>query len=199
MNRTGASKAVLAMALAWAATGGVAAAMDLTVKYLRAGISSIPNNADVTLVGEYMANRGLVSVEDREGGKAFSSFSVKDPDSNFTFESIYCEQGAKVFEELLNTTASATFRFYGYKGRNDKWEPVIFVRRIELVAPAETPKPAVAAAPALLRITVTDPATGRSTVLHNVTAGQTYLAGSVSLIVQKEEAAPAPAAAVGGY
>ena len=60
--------------------GQAAAPVQLTVRYVKAAIGSITNQANVNFVAEYLAKAGLEDVSNPAFEESkFSRFSVKDP------------------------------------------------------------------------------------------------------------------------
>lgn len=160
-----------------------------TPQYLRAAISSIRDRARVTVTGEFDAQRGLVATtESWLRGKGFSRFTVKDPDTGFAFDSMYCKHDSEAFEGLLNVGTRRVYRFHGYKDEGEQREDAVIVESVELVRdikPEETVK-AEAKPDLRLRVTITDNASGVKTVLVNVIKGQVYRLEGLSVVVEDE-------------
>ena len=160
----------------------------VTVRYLRAAITSIRDRSSVTVRGEYLSVEGLKHVTGRYmRGKPYSRFSAADPTSGQVFTSLYCEHGSEAFTALLETTGRKVFDLQGETGRGEQGEDAILVKRVKLVEDLEVSKEKTAKEEGgRFRITLTAKATGKQTVLVNVMEGELYPVDGYIVVVERE-------------
>jgi len=154
---------------------------DITVRYLRAAISSLQKNTQVSITAEFMATPGLRDVNDVFlRSKGVSRFSIRDPGNGDVFDNMYCRHDSPAFKDLLAANGRRIYRFSGYRDRGESNSDGVFVTRVEFIreikedeaaapAPGET-----AATPPRLRVTLIDNTTSNRSVLFNVQPGQSY-------------------------
>ncbi len=197
--------------LAAAVTGGLAISVahaqskEVTVSYLQAAVSSLPEQAEVTLTAVFP---GVSNLRDCHGhylrNDGYSRFSVKDPQSKTTFDSMYVLQTSKVFPVLLNASGARRIRFHGYREYGEDRDDAIFVTSAEDLGPAApaaaaTPGTAVVSAvtgvevlggpgpaPRTYRVTLVDGATSNRTVIINIQTNRPYTVNGTTVLVEQE-------------
>ena len=104
---------------------------DVTVAYLRAALTTIPDHGSVILIATYLPDPGLVEPQGRRVYRQwFIRFSVKDLKTGTVFGSMYCAQGSAVFKSLIAGTKPTAFRFYGSKEYGESNEAGGFVNSV---------------------------------------------------------------------
>jgi hypothetical protein len=144
---------------------------EMSVKYLKAGMGTIPLRGDVIVVGQYVTTPGMQDTGWRYGGTPQSQFSVRSPKSSVTFDMMYAEEGSAAFKTLLDAKPEQVFRFSGFKAHGPAESDAIYVTKVELIQTlsAETNAPPAAAAVESFLLIVTDNATTNRTVIPHVT------------------------------
>ena len=162
---------------------------EVSVKFLRAAVSSIAYDEKIVVTGEYSEADGLLEATGRFlRGKGYSQFSIKDPDSGVTFDAAYCHRDTKAFRDLMKVSGSKRFKFYGSKARGERDEEAIFVTSVTEV---EEPVEGVGsgrsrAGSGTYRITMVDKVTSNKTVLVNIQVGKPYSLFGSTLILEEE-------------
>jgi hypothetical protein len=162
---------------------------DVSVRYLRAAIGSIRDRAPLSFVAEYSAADGLTEVRHSYlRGKGFSRFTVRDPESGFTFDQVYCQKNAAVFRTLIELQEDTLYRFQGYKEQGEERADAVFVTSIEPVRSreAESLRAAETAGPKTYRLVLTDHITSNRTVLVNIELGKRYNLMGTTVVVEEE-------------
>lgn len=180
---------LVVVVMGWGMTVGGA---EVTVKYLRAAIGSIPDRSRVNFVGDFSVAAGLKEARGTSmRGKGYSRFAVKDPEApEVVFNSVYCQQDSKAFKALINATGDGRFHFYGNKEQGEDREEAIIVTDAKLVTDeagetAESPAPA---GPASYRIVMVDHVSSNKTVLANIELGKAYNVMGTTLTLEPEPA-----------
>ena len=166
---------------------------EMTIRYLRAGMGSIPYLGNIIVIGEFVTNPGLQDVRWRYEGNPCSQFSIRGPKSNARFDAMYVQEGSAPFKALLDAKPDQVFRFYGFKGHGpgEPAQDVIYVTNVEPVQlPAEETNapPVSAAATESFRLVITDNTTSNSTILRHIAPNQSYQASGITVTLQKEKA-----------
>ncbi len=164
----------------------------LTAAYLKASIGAINDRSSVTILGEYLVDPGMVEAKGRGlRNKGFSRFSIRDPQTGISFNSMYCKQESDVFWTLLNTPSNTRFQFHGDKGRGENREGAVFVDRLKgvLLPPRQIAERVAKVEPVVqppLRITLTNEETGLRSVLTNVKHGVPVKVENLTILVEDE-------------
>lgn len=170
---------------------------DVSVAYLRAALSTIPDRGSVVLRATYLPDPGLIEPQGRGArGGGFCRFSVKDPKTGTVFGSMYCAQDSAAFKGLIAVTKPTAFYFRGYKDYGEANAPGIFVESVEpSTEPSSEPTDvAPQASPEVrFRVTITDNVTSNRTILADVAMERAYSVGAVTLSIERE-----PPSRIGG-
>jgi len=170
---------------------------QVTVAYLRAALSTIPDHGAVVLLATYLPDPGLVEPQGRGArGGGFCRFSVKDPKTGTVFGAMYCAQDSAAFKGLIAVAKPTAFYFRGTKDYGEANAPGIFVESIEPSSEPSGEQISVAPQPpseARFRVTITDNVTSNRTVLADVAMERSYSVGAVTLSIERE-----PTGEVGG-
>ncbi len=178
-----------------AGTGAPASAQtrkEYSPQFLRAAIGSIRDRSRVAVVGEFDASTGLkATTQSWLRGKGFSRFTVKDPKTGFTFDSMYCHHESEAFRDLLNVSTRRVYRFIGQKDEGEEREDAVIVETVQMLSEIKPEEEQEQEAPEVkedrpLRVTITDEETGTKTVLVNVVKGQVYKLEGLSLVIEDE-------------
>lgn len=165
---------------------------NVSVAYLRAALNSLPDRGSVSFTAEYSGREGLKQASGSYlRNKGFSRFTVRDPETGLTFNSIYCEQGSAVFNELLKVTGTRRFNFQGHKGTGEGREDAIFVTSAEPVRlPRDERVEEEEEEEKTYRVTIVDHATSNRTVMVNVELGKEFNLMGATLLIEEEDSDP---------
>jgi hypothetical protein len=169
-------------------TCAVAQTRDVTVPYLRAAIGALPDRSRVTVKAKYDAASGLREATGRYlRSKGFSRFSIIDPETGVSFDSVYCEQDSKAFNQLLAVSEDGVFVFSGYRGRGEMKEDALFVTDVRAVLTPRQSGPEQSDVPEdTYRVIVTDLVSSNRTVLTNVEPGKSYRFFGTEIVLERE-------------
>jgi len=179
-----------AFALGLALTASAQTRKEYSPQYLRAAISTVNTRQRMVIEGEFDISKGLMATtQSGLRGKGYSRFWVKDKQTGFAFESMYCHHESEAFRTLLNVSKRCVFEFHGHKDRGEEGEDAVFVDSVKLLSeikPEGEAEQKEEREERPLRVTVTDNETGAKTVLVNVVKGQIYRLEGISIIVEDE-------------
>ncbi len=161
---------------------------EVTVSFLRGAAGSLADRAAVTLEAVYVPEPGLVEAKGRNlKGKGFSRFTVRDPQSQGTFTSVYCSQDSRVFKELVEIEGAKMVRLSGYKDYGEDKEAALFVTGVEVLnSPVKLVNADGASPGGTFRVIIKDSTSGNRTVVANVVTGKVYKVDNLSLSIEAE-------------
>lgn len=191
MNSRDGALSILAALLLFGPVATHAQTKDVTVSFLRAAASSLPDRATVSFDAIFIAQQGMVEPQGwNMRGRRLSRFSVRDPQSPQVFANMYCSQDSKVFKELVGLDTNRMIHVTGYKDSGENNQPSIFVTSVEVSPVPVGPAPDDTMTSARsLRVVVKDTTSGTKTVLVNVVPGKTYSVDNLVITVELENAA----------
>lgn len=178
---------------------GLAQTREVSVSYLRAAASSLPDRATVSFDAIFVAEQGMIEPQAwNMKGRGLSRFTVKDPQSAVLFANMYCPQDSRAFKELIKLDSSRPIRITGYKADGENNQPSIYATAVEVLPLPEVRKgDDKAPAPKTLRITLKNANSGTRTILANVVPGKSYTVDDLTLTVETEPDLSAPAEKTG--
>jgi len=175
--------------LVFVTSGANAEGKQVTVAFLMAAASSLPDHADVSFNAIYDVQRGMVEPKSwNMKGRGLSRFSLKDPHSQVVFENVYCAQDSKPFKELVNLESNKMIHVSGYKDSGENNQASIYVTSVEVVPDPVVPAPEEKAAiTGSFRVILKDTVSGTKTVLANVVPGRTYAIDNLVVTLEVEK------------
>lgn len=161
---------------------------EVTVPYLRGAAGALADRATVTLEAVYKSEPGLVEATGRNlKGKGYSRFTLRDPQSQGTFTSLYCLQDSRVFKELVGIEGTKMVRISGFKDYGEDKEAAIFVTGVEVLdVPVKLVNADGASSGGTFRIIIKDTTSGNRTVVANVVTGKVYKVDNLSVSIEAE-------------
>lgn len=153
---------------------------EVSIKYLKAAIGSITNNAKVLVRGAYGGN--LESATRWEGN---SMFNIRDNDGK-VFSYMVCKTNGDVFKRLLDTTVGTQLLLSCQKYKlGYVYDDCLLVLDFR-AADMQKTTPADASSKDKYKVTITS-TNGSQTVVTNVALDAQFQAGSLRITIEKEK------------
>ena len=151
---------------------------QVSIKYLNAAISSIPNKTEISLEARYGGDLHKTPL-----WRGYNQFSLVSPNSNETFSFAVCETGDDIFNTLLDAEPGTLFNVEGLKSKlSGKFYDCLIVTDLH---PLSESDPSTEIERVRLTITHQD---GTREIVRNLAFGETHEVAGIVIQVELDDA-----------